>query len=483
MRSLSPSTLFGRLFLATIAVIAATLVVILLLVLRERRDVAFTQSGAAAFAASIVATSEQLAGLPPEQRDRELVRLRQERIEVAGGDQRPRPPPPRDSQAAQRIFSQEIQKRLGDAYRVSTGPTQRSMGEVIQLDASHGDGPPGPPPFDGAQGPPPREIDGRPPPHRPGSPPPPRTMDVSVLLPDGQQIVFRAPTPRTGPPLPRQLFIELGVLTLVLGVVLYAMTRTITQPLADLAAAADAAGRGAAQTPLPERGARELRHATRAFNAMQERLKRYLDSRTRVAAAMSHDLRTPLTRLRLRVESIEDDALRERCQSDLDEMANMVTHSLSMFRSLNDDEAPSAIDVNALLAELQRNFSETDGQIAIVGAAATSFTGRALALKRCLSNLIGNALRYGGDATVSVEDGVNLVIRILDRGPGIPAASLEQVFEPFFRLEASRNRETGGAGLGLSIARDIAQAHGGVLTLSNRAEGGLEAKLVLPRGS
>jgi signal transduction histidine kinase len=307
-------------------------------------------------------------------------------------------------------------------------------------------------------------------------------FDLTVTLPDGERVVFRTATPRGPPPFPTQLFIELAVLTVVLGGVLYAMTRSITKPLDELASAADAVGRGGKVAPIQERGARELKRATHAFNAMQERLNRYLDSRTRVLAAMSHDLRTPLTRLRLRVESIEDETLRQRCEDDLQEMTKMVTGALSLFRGLNDEEPAVPIDVDALASELQRQFAEIGGDVLVQGRAQAEFIGKPLAIKRCLSNLIDNALRYGGRATLAIEDGAALTLRVLDDGPGIPAESLEQVFEPFFRLESSRNRNTGGTGLGLSIARDVAQAHGGSLTLANRREGGVEARLVLPRG-
>ena len=138
--------------------------------------------------------------------------------------------------------------------------------------------------------------------------------------------------------------------------------------------------------------------------------------------------------------------------------------------------------MNALANELERQFHEVGGDLVVQGRAHSPFRGKPLAIKRCLSNLIDNALRYGGQATLAIEDGPDLVLYVLDSGPGVPPEALEQVFEPFFRLEASRNRNSGGTGLGLSIARDIAQAHGGSLTLSNRAGGGLEAKVVLPRG-
>jgi signal transduction histidine kinase len=206
-----------------------------------------------------------------------------------------------------------------------------------------------------------------------------------------------------------------------------------------------------------------------------------LDSRTQVLAAMSHDLRTPLTRLRLRVESIDDDDLRQRCVEDLDEMSNMIRGALGVFRGLNDEETPVPVDINALARELQRQHAEVGDEVTIVGEADATYTAKPLALKRCLGNLVQNAIRHGVRATIQIEDGKQLVLRVLDEGPGIPEDMLEKVFEPFFRLEQSRNRDTGGTGLGLSIARDIAQAHSGSLSLRNRPEGGLVATLTLPR--
>jgi signal transduction histidine kinase len=280
--------------------------------------------------------------------------------------------------------------------------------------------------------------------------------------------------------LPRQIFIDLGVLTLLLGVALFVMARTITRPLRDLANAADAVGRGANHPPLVEKGARELRRATRAFNTMQERLRRYLESRTRVVAAMSHDLRTTLTRLRLRAESIENDDLRARFSADLDEMSQMVQGALGLFRGLNDDEALDRVDVGVLLETLQADFAELGASVTLEGHASAPICARPLALKRCLTNILHNAISYGTRATVLVSDGEELTIRIRDEGPGIPAEALDQVFEPFFRVEASRNRDTGGAGLGLSIARDIVQAHGGSISLHN-LDRGLEVVINLPR--
>ena len=311
---------------------------------------------------------------------------------------------------------------------------------------------------------------------------PPRELDVAVTLPDGAAITFRTHLPQAAPPLPLPLLLELGFVAVVLGVVLFAMARTITRPLAELATAAEGVGRGA-RMPLRETGARELREATRAFNTMQERLHRYLDSRTRVLSAMSHDLRTPLTRLKLRTESLDDAALRERFNADLDEMQRMVTGALNLFRGMNHDEPLQTVDVGALVAELQREHAELGTQVEVSGT-ATPVSARPAALKRCLGNLLSNAAKYGTNPAVVLEDAPDeLIIRIFDDGPGIPPEMIEQVFEPFFRLESSRNADTGGVGLGLSIARDIAQAHGGSLALRNRSPHGLEAVLRLPKGA
>jgi signal transduction histidine kinase len=287
--------------------------------------------------------------------------------------------------------------------------------------------------------------------------------------------------PPLDPPLPWLLLAQLSVLTLVLVGVLFLVTRGITRPLSRLAVAADAMGRDVRHPPLPEEGVREIREATRAFNTMQDRLLRYFDSRTRVLAAMSHDLRTPLTRFRLRVESVDDAQLRARFASDLDEMEGLVRGALALFKGLDNDEQIESTDVNALLGTLVAEYREVGSALGHEGEAYESINAKPLALKRCLTNLVDNALKFGRRAEIRVADGRVLLISVLDDGPGIPEEFLETVFEPFYRLESSRSRDTGGTGLGLSIARDIAQAHGGLLTLRNRPEGGLIAELRLPR--
>ena len=473
-----PDSLFGRLFVAIVAVVAATLLIILALIVRERREFALLESGAGSSLANIAETVEQLASLPRDEREQAIDELRAQRRSIAQL-RRARFSDRQENRAElQRAVVERLQRKLGDQYRVravSSGAPRRnalSVSEDRDPDLGPGESLPPAPRSELA----PTVAPGTP----RGSPVDRRPFELEVVLPDNHSISFRMPMPRPGPPLPRQIFIEFGVLTLVLSAVLYLMTRTIVRPLGKLAVAADAVGRGERVDPLPEEGGRELQAATRAFNSMQERLRRYLESRTRVLAAMSHDLRTPLTRLRLRVESIEDDALRARCEADLDEMSNMIRGALGVFRGLNDDEALTRIDINALIAALRDEYIEVGGAVTLSGAANAPYQGKALALKRCLGNLISNAIQYGNEANISVEDGVALLVRIRDRGPGIPADSLEQVFEPFFRLESSRSRVTGGTGLGLSIARDIAQAHGGAISLRN-LEPGLEATLTLPR--
>lgn len=351
---------------------------------------------------------------------------------------------------------QQLQATLGTAYRVSIKPAADAARQAIPI----------PTPFFE-----PREASTS-----------LQLYDVDVGFPDGDSAVFRiGHTPR-GAPLSRNLFMTLGLLVLVLVIALYVTARSITRPLSNLVRAAENLGRNVRQPKLDEKGARELRDAARAFNTMQDRLQRYLDSRTRVLAAMSHDLKTPLTRLRLQVETtLDDPSIQARFNKELDEMEGMVRGALGLFRGLDDDETLAPIDIDALLATLQTEFTEMGAEVSVEGRAIEPFTGKPQALRRCLTNLVSNAVKFGVRARIVVEDGEALVIRVRDDGPGIAPEEIERVFEPFYRVESSRNRDTGGTGLGLSIARDVAQAHGGSLVARNLPGGGLEALLVLPR--
>jgi signal transduction histidine kinase len=306
--------------------------------------------------------------------------------------------------------------------------------------------------------------------------------DVKVRFADGDSVIYRLARLPGGTPLPRNLFLNLTLLVLLLVIGLYVAARNITRPLSQLVRAADSVGRDLRPAQLEERGARELRHAAHAFNTMQDRLRRYLDSRTRVLAAMSHDLKTPLTRLRLQVETLDNPSLQARIGRELDEMEGMVREALALFRGLDDGEPATPVDIDALLRQIVGEFTDMGATVTLSGQSQQRLPGKPQALKRCLTNLIANAVKFGSRADIVVEDSsAELVIRVCDPGPGIPPAELERVFEPFYRLESSRNRDSGGTGLGLSIARDIAQGHGGALTLANLPAGGLEATLRLPR--
>jgi signal transduction histidine kinase len=305
--------------------------------------------------------------------------------------------------------------------------------------------------------------------------------DAKVKFPDGYTAVFRVTRFARGAPMPRGLFMNLALLVIVMSIALFVTARSITRPLSELARAADSVGRDLRQPKIAERGAREIRNAARAFNTMQDRMQRYLDSRSRVLAAMSHDLKTPLTRLRLQVEMLDDTAAQGRLGKQLDEMESMVHGALALFRGLDDNEAFTPLDINDMLTTLQSEFAEMNAEVSIEGYATRSILGKPQALRRCLTNLIANAVKFGSRAAIVVEDGSSLVVRVRDDGPGIPEDQLERVFEPFYRLESSRNRDTGGSGLGLSIARDVIQAHGGSLVLRNLPVRGLEATVTLPR--
>ena len=266
-----------------------------------------------------------------------------------------------------------------------------------------------------------------------------------------------------------------------LGAAAWFLLSRITGPLARLAAAADRLGRGEDVAPLPEAGPEEVRELTAAFNRMQDRLTRFVSDRTQLLAALGHDLRSPLTAMRVRAEMVDDDETRERLIATIEEMREMVEATLSFARGVTVAEASEPVDLAALLADLQREIEETGTSVALSAEPGTVVRVRPTALRRALRNLVDNACRYGGGAEVSLEaTGEEARIIVADRGPGIPEEDLDRAFDPFVRLEVSRSRETGGTGLGLSIARTIAQAHGGDLRLANRAGGGLAATLSLP---
>ena len=305
---------------------------------------------------------------------------------------------------------------------------------------------------------------------------------AQVQFADGTWVTFDSYLPQDVADFPQRLLLTLLILLVAVIALSLIAVRWVTRPLHLLAAAAEDLGRDIHRPPLAEKGPTEVRRAAQAFNTMQARLRSYIDDRVRILTAISHDLKTPITRMRLRTELLDDENTRARFERDLAEMESMVTQTLEFMRGSASDEASRPIDLMALLESLAADAQETGHAVRIEGSAAVPYVGKPQLLKRCLSNLLENAFRYATAARLVVEDDPARVrIRVLDDGPGIPEAELERVFEPFYRLEESRNRGTGGSGLGLGIARNIARSHGGDLVLRNRTEGGLEALLTLSR--
>ncbi|MBQ9105208.1 MAG: HAMP domain-containing protein, partial [Mailhella sp.] len=260
------------------------------------------------------------------------------------------------------------------------------------------------------------------------------------------------------------------------------------KPLRRLARAAESFGRDIPGTPpLPLTGPSEVREAAQAFNRMQKSIRDFLDERERILAAVSHDLRTPLTRMRLRVEQLDEEQ-RAPLQKDIGELQQIMDTTIDIARSKS--EAVTMVDVASLIESLVEDRQDMGLPIQLEERlqdpetlfSIPSLSARPLSMKRCLANLMDNALRYGGNVVVGAEErGPMLAVTISDNGPGIPEADLEKVFEPFYRVERSRNRSTGGTGLGLSIARSMARLHDGDVILENRPEGGLRATATFRR--
>lgn len=312
----------------------------------------------------------------------------------------------------------------------------------------------------------------------------PPALRIAFTLEDGQVVIARHRYPRDDAITPsRHLPLLTGYFLAIALIALLALGWAV-RPLGCLARAADSLGRNLSSAPLAETGPREVRQAAHAFNTMQNRLASYLGDRLRILAAVSHDLKTPITRLKLRAEMLPDAGLREKFLRDLEDMETMIGATLDFLRGDSRQENGVQVDINAMLSTLADDLQALGNQVEVRGQAGRPLLARPQALKRCLGNLLDNALRYGGNARISVEDRQeSLTLHIDDDGPGIAEQDPNVLFEPFRRGESSRNRATGGTGLGLAIARDLARAHGGDVVLCNRAEGGLRATVTLPRGT
>lgn len=306
----------------------------------------------------------------------------------------------------------------------------------------------------------------------------------SMALPDGSWLNFSAPVlhaPARGDG--HASLVSLSAMAVGIVLVSTLVVGWLTRPLRRLAEAADRIGLAGplAPVPLPEDGPREVRHAARAFNAMQARIHQLIADRTQALAAVSHDLRTPITRLRLRAGFVDDAEAQAKMDADLDEMEAMVSATLAYLRGENESEPAKRADLAAMLRTLVDDAADAGGAASYEGPDHAELMCRPLAIKRALSNLIDNALRHGGNARVRLQDaGEGVVVTISDDGPGVPEAELQRVFEPFRRLDSTRSKATGGVGLGLAITRRAVLAEGGTVTLQNRQGGGLDAIVRIP---
>lgn len=311
---------------------------------------------------------------------------------------------------------------------------------------------------------------------------------LQVRLRDGSRLrmtVIPSRTHSTSPPLGPDTIVYLMLFLLSIGMLAYVVARMTMRPLKQLAQAAEELGNDIDRPPLAQRGATEIRQATAAFNAMQARIRQNIQQRTQMLAAITHDLQTPLTRLRLRLEKVGDAELRDKLIGDLSATQAMVREGLDLARSMDSSVPLQLLDIDSLLDSVCSDATDAGQSVELHGKCSLSMMAQPTALRRCLINLIDNAVKYGQAAQVTVQrelvDGRTCArIRIRDKGPGIPVDQLDKVFEPFHRIENSRSRETGGTGLGLTIARNIVEQQGGAIALANHPDGGLEVTLTFP---
>lgn len=310
----------------------------------------------------------------------------------------------------------------------------------------------------------------------------PHALLVAVRLDDGSWTTFGPNAFALSSAAEHDVLGSLSAMAFGILFVSIFLVRSINAPLRVLASAADRIGTDATTVEAPETGAREIRQVARAFNDMQHRIRRLVSDRTQTLAAVSHDLKTPLTRLRLRAEFIVDKDLRETIDDDLDEMERMLDSALAFLRGEATGEESRLVDIGSILETICDQAADAGHDVVLSGNRHAALECRPLALKRALSNLIENAIKYGGGARVALADWPDRIgVTVEDDGPGIPEAERERVFDPFYRIEGSRSRETGGTGLGLTIARTVIRSHGGEIALRNKDSGGLSVTISLPK--
>ena len=304
---------------------------------------------------------------------------------------------------------------------------------------------------------------------------------ASAQLPNEQWLNVAVGPPPALPPWGWTFLLTFLLSVLAVAAVAVLMGRRISKPMRNLAAAAGRLGRGEEVDELPETGPLEIRSTVRSFNLMRGRLGRFVRDRTAMLAAISHDLRTPITSLRLQAELVEDGDSRRKIIGTLDEMQRMTEDTLAFIREDMRREGTRTVDLYALLDSVAADLGDLGHELTVLDTDRVLVDCRPVALRRAFRNLLENASIHGIRATVRIaHDDRGLSVVIEDEGPGIPEADRERVFEPFVRLDESRSRERGGSGLGLAIARTIVRGHGGNILLENRAEGGLRVTVMLP---
>ena len=302
-----------------------------------------------------------------------------------------------------------------------------------------------------------------------------------VPLADGSWLTFTPPERSWGLSLDARIavIIALGLVATLL--VAWIATRQLANPLQRFAGAARRFGGDLNAPPIDIEGPHEIRQAIIAFNTMQAQIQHFIGERTHMLASISHDLRAPLTRMRLRSEFMEDLDHQQKLIRDIEEMQSMINAALAFFREGTQLEQPTTFDLSELLQTILDDYRDQNLLIDFSGPAHMVYDGRPLGIKRVIVNLLENAVKYAERPRIALSRNArSICIEVCDEGPGIPEESLQRVFDPFFRLETSRNRETGGVGLGLSAARAIVREQGGELTLSNRKGSGLVARVELP---
>jgi two-component system, OmpR family, sensor kinase len=305
-------------------------------------------------------------------------------------------------------------------------------------------------------------------------------FQVGVRQADGRWRVVQ-PQPRVGlNPWQQRLILWFVLSALAMAPIAYLFSRRLSAPIRLFADAAERLGRDPRAAPLALQGPSEIGVAARAFNDMQERLRRYVEDRTAMVGAIAHDLRTPLTRLRFRIEGLPED-LRGKMSADIDQMEQMIAETLTFVRDASRPGERTPLELSSLLESLCDEMAETGAKTEVSPGEKVVLDGDPMALRRLFANLLENAVKFGGQARARVfREAANAVVEIDDDGPGIPPQDAERVFEPFYRREPSRSRKTGGIGLGLAVVRSIARGHGGDVALVNRAGGGLTARVQLP---